>query len=267
MVDKEFTFVLGAQDPEMREIAKVLKKENRAFLHAAKDRLPVSARTAYDANAVVKLSRSGRGMGALLLPQAPAVFVECTLRGHAPMLRVDHHNPGDPGYAKPPEEYLQGSSIGQTLELLELEPTPTQRLIAAADHCLTAAYQGACPGVDPSELLFLRASWRAKMSGRSLTDVIDGILHAAKQVRRYYDSEYGESLFLDPTEAPLDLPEGGAYAGHPVRYRALFPGGELKEMLKGASAEHIERFMAMHRAQGREVYGNPHRGYAGAYLA
>jgi hypothetical protein len=38
-------------------------------------------------------------------------------------------------------------------------------------------------------------------------------------------------------------------------------------MLKGASPEHIERFMAMHRHQGREVYGNPYRGYAGAYLA
>lgn len=266
MVDKEATFVLGAQDPEMREIAKVLRKENRAFVHAAKDRLPVSSRSAYDADSVVRMTRSGRSSAALLLPQAPAVFVECTLQGHTPTLRVDHHNPGDPGYARPPEQYLEGASIGQTLGLLEMEPTPTQRLIAAADHCLTAAYQGACPGIDPSELLFLRASWRAKMSGRSLGDVIEGILHAAKQVRRYYDSEFGESVFLDPTEAPLDLPEGGAYAGRPVRYRALFPGGELKEMLKGATPAHIERFMASHRNQGREVYGNPYRGYAGAYL-
>jgi hypothetical protein len=38
-------------------------------------------------------------------------------------------------------------------------------------------------------------------------------------------------------------------------------------MLKGASPGHIERFMATHRSQGREVYGNPYRGYAGAYLA
>jgi hypothetical protein len=266
MVDKEFTFVLGAQDPEMREIRNALRKVNRAFVHAAKDRLPVSSRTAYEADSVVRISRPVRIREALLVPQAPVVFVECTVRGHAPMLRVDHHNPGDPGYAKPPESYLEGSSIGQTLLLLEMEASPTQRLLAAADHCLTAAYQGACPGVDPKELLFLRASWRARMSGRSFGDVIDGILHAAKQVRRYYDSEFGESLFLDPTEAPPDLAEGAAYAGRAVRYRELFPGGELKEMLKGASPEHIERFMAGHRGQGREVYGNPHRGYAGAYV-
>jgi hypothetical protein len=266
MVDKESIFVLGAQDPEMREIGNALRKVNRAFVHAARERLPVSARTAYGADGVVRIAPGGRSAEALLVPQAPAVFVECTVRGHPPILRVDHHNPGDPGYAKPPEKYLEGASIGQALRLLEMEANPTQRLIAAADHCLTAAYQGACPGVDPSELLFLRASWRAKMSGRSLGDVIDGILHAAKQVRRYYDSEFGESLFLDPTEMPPDLPEAGAYAGRPVRYRALLPGGELKEMLKGAAPEHIERFMAAHREQGREVYGNPYRGYAGAYL-
>jgi hypothetical protein len=267
MVDKGFTFVLGARDPEMREIAKVLGEENRPFVHAASAGAPVSARTAYEADGVVRLSRSGRGMPALLVPQAPAVFVECTLRGHTPVLRVDHHNPGDPGYAMPAERYLEGASIGQTLHLLEREPSATQRLLAAADHCLTAAYQGACPGIDPKELLFLRASWRARVTGRSLTDVVDGILHAAKQVRRRYDPELGESLFLDPTEIPPDLAEGGAYAGRALRYRELFfPGGELKEMLKGACPLHIERFLAGHRGEGREVYGNPYRGYAGAYL-
>lgn len=266
MVDKECTFVLGAQDPEMREIEHVVKRSGRAFLHAAREGWRVSPRTAYSADGVV-LGGPGRSAQALLPPQAAAVFVECTVRGHAPILRVDHHNPGDPGYARAPEAYLEGSSIGQTLRLLEMEPSATQRLIAAADHCLTAAYQGACPGIDPGELLFLRASWRSRMSGRSLSDVIDGILHAAKLVRRYYDSELDESLFLDPTEAPADLPEGGAYAGRAVRYRELLPGGQLKEMLKGASPEHIERFLRAHREQGREVYGNPYRGYAGAYLA
>jgi hypothetical protein len=267
MVDKDFAFVLGAQDPEMREIAHILRRVQRRYVHAAKDRMRVSSRTAYDADGVVKLSRGGRAIGAVLPPRDPAAFVECTVRGHEPVLRVDHHHPGDPGYPMPAEQYLQGASIGQLLALFEMEATPTQRLLAAADHCLTAAYQGQCPGVDPMELLFLRASWRARMSGRSLVDVIDGILHAAKQARRYYDSEYGESLFLDPTELPPDLAEGAAYAGRAVRYREWFPGGELKEMLKGGSPEHIERFMAMHRNEGREVYGNPYRGYAGAYIA
>jgi hypothetical protein len=147
-----------------------------------------------------------------------------------------------------------------------MDPTPTQKLLAAADHCLTAAYQGCCPGINPKELLFLRASWRSMTSGRSLMDVVEGIFHAAKQVRRYYDSEHGESMFLDPTQLPPDLAEGAAYAGRPVRYREWFRGPVVKEMLKGAAPDHIERFLTDHRARGREVYGNPYRGYAGAYI-
>ena len=266
MIDKEAIFVLGALDPEMREIARVLKKSARRHHHAAKDSQPVTTRNAYDADSVVNLARGGHFNEALLLAHAPTAFVECTLRGRDPLVRVDHHHPGDPGYDKPPERYLEGSSLGQALRLLEIEPSETQRLLAAADHCLTAAYRGLCPGIDPAELLFMRASWRARATGRTLSDVVEGILHAAKQVQRYYDSEYGESVFLDPAVLPADLAEAAAYIGHPIRYREFFRNGDLKEMLKGASPEHIERFMAMHREQGREVYGNPHRGYAGAYL-
>lgn len=265
MIDKEWVFVLGAQDPEMREIERVLRRDKHSFVHAAYRGERCVARTAYEAGNVVRMSRAGHPMPAVLLPAAPAVFVECTVQGHEPVMRVDHHHPGDPGYEKTAEAYLEGSSLGQVLRLLEMEANETQRLLAAADHCLTAAYQGICPGVDPGELLFQRAAWQAKMSGRTLSDVVDGIFHAAKQVHRHYDSESGEALFLDPTEVPLDLAEGAAYAGKPVRYRQLLPGGEIKEMLKGAQLAHIERFLAEHRAAGRKVYGNPHRGYAGAY--
>ena len=266
MVDKQALFVLGARDPEMREIASVLAARDRPFVYAAKGQAPVTPRSAYDANAVVQLGPSGRARESVFPPHVPAVFVECSVERREPAMRVDHHNPGDPGYAAPPERYLDGASIGQTLRLLEMDASETHKLIAAADHCLTAAYRGACPGVDPAELLFLRASWRARVSDRSFGDVVEGILHAAKQVRRYYDSEFDESVFLDPTEVPTDLAEGAAYAGRPVRYRELSRGGELKEMLKGAPPAHIDRFMARHRREGREVYGNPYRGYAGAYL-
>jgi hypothetical protein len=265
-MDKLWSFVLGAQDPEMREIEKAISRAGARYVHAAKRGVRCTARTAYEADNVVLVGPGGIARPALLPPQAPAVFVECSVRGHEPVLRVDHHNPGDPGYDKSPERFMEGSSLGQVLRVLEMEPNETQRLLAAGDHCLTAAYQGACPGIDPNELLFLRASWRAMVSGRSLADVMEGILHAAKQVKRHYDSEYGESVFLDPTEIPPDLPEGAAYAGKPVRYRALLAGGELKEMLKGASPEHITRFMQDHEQAGRTVYGNPYRGYAGAYI-
>lgn len=265
MIDKEWTFVLGAPDPEMREIERVLDDAGIGRHHAARGRRRVSARTAYDADGVVDVGPDQIPRAAVLAPNAPAVLVECGLAGREPVLRVDHHHPGDPGWAATPERYLEGSSLGQVLELLERDATDTQRLLAAGDHCVTAAYQGECPGVDPDELLFLRASWRAKVSERTLSDVVEGILDAAKRVRRHHDSEFGESRFLDPTEAPLDLAEGAAYAGLAVRYRELLPEGVLKEMFKGGTPEAVQAFMDEHAAAGRPVYGNPWRGYAGTY--
>jgi hypothetical protein len=264
MIDKDATFILGAQDPEMREIERVLDSARQARMHAARGRYRVNARTAYDADGVVHAGPGGT-RAALLLPGVPLAFVECGLAGCEPIARVDHHHPGDPGFEAGPERYMEGSSLGQVLQLLEREPTETQRLLAAGDHCLTAAYQGACPGVDPNLLLELRASWRARVSGRTLSDVIGGILDAADRVRTHHDSEFGESRFLDPTEIPLDLAEGSAYAGIPVRYRGLMPDGVLKEMFKGGNPAAVERFMAEHRSAGRQVYGNPYRGYAGTY--
>lgn len=215
MIDKDVLFVLGAQDPEMREIERTLLADRRRVLHAAAGGERTSPRMAYAADGAVLVRAGGRVREAVLPPHTPIATVECAVRGHHPVWRVDHHHPGDPGYEKGPGDYLQGSSLGQVLEGLEREPSATQRLLAAADHCLTAAYQGMCPGVDPQELLFLRAAWRAKLSGRTLGDVVEGIL----------------------------------------------------QELKGATPARIERFMAEHRAVGHAVYGNPYRGYAGAYLA
>lgn len=265
MIDKEWTAVLGAQDPEMREIEKALQDAKVRVLHAAWQGRRCTPATAYEAEGVVRMGPDGWARQAVLAPKAPALYVECGLPGRPPAARVDHHHPGDPGYEMPPERFLEGSSLGQVLTLLEREPTETQRLLAAADHCLTAAYQGRCPGVDPHDLLFLRASWQAKITGRTLSDVVEGILDAAKRVKRHYDSEFNESRFADPTQIPRDLPEGAAYAGKPVRYRALLPDGVLKEMLKGGDPQHVERFMREHEQAGRSTYGNPYRGYAGAY--
>ena len=266
MIDRDAVFVLGAQDPEMREIERVARDAGHVAVAAASGGQRCTPQTAYAADGVARLDGSGGAWrAAVLRPTQTAVWVECRLAGREPRVRVDHHHPGDPGFTAPPEDYLAGSSLGQVLALLEREPTDTQRLLAASDHCLTAAYQGRCPGVDPHELLFLRASWKAFISQRSLTDVMDGILDAAARVRRHRDGETGEARFLDPTQVPPDLPEGAAYAGVPVRYRAWLPDGQVKEMFKGGTPEAVEAFLAAHRAAGREVYGNPWRGYAGAY--
>ncbi|NEX64610.1 TetR family transcriptional regulator [Noviherbaspirillum galbum] len=263
--DPHTLFILGALDPEMREIARVLGVHRYAVAWAATGGQKCNSSSAYDADSALQMVQ-GRWRNQLILPRQPVVFVECAVARHAPVLRIDHHHPGDAGFDCRPHDFLRGSSLGQLLHLLGLEPDDTQRLLAAADHCLTSAYQGECPGVDPDELLFLRASWQAKMSSRPFGVVVSSILDAARLVRERYDALEGAALFLDPTLMVPDLPEGAARAGRPVRYRSMEPGGQVKEMLKGASAEMISSFMESHHALGRRVYGNPYRGYAGAYL-
>jgi hypothetical protein len=120
--------------------------------------------------------------------------------------------------------------------------------------------------VDVDELLFMRAAWQSLMTRRSLHETMTGIMDAAKLVKARFDPKQGASVFADPTRMPRDLPEGAAYAGLPVIYRGMLPGGELKEMIKGAEPDGIKAFMAKHQEQGHRVYGNPYRGYAGAYF-
>ncbi len=263
--EAQMLFILGALDPEMREIERVLGVHGYPVAWAAVGRHKCTSATAYDADSAMHMER-GRRQAQLILPRQPVVFVECALKQVMPTLRIDHHNPGDAGFDCGPQDYLRGSSLGQLLSLLNLEPDPTQRLLAAADHCLTAAYQGECPGVDPDELLFMRASWQAKMSYRSFGLVMSSILEAARLVRERYDPQVGAALFLDPTLTVPDLPEGAARAGMPVRYRSMEPSGIVKEMLKGASPDAISSFMKENHLLGRRVYGNPYRGYAGTYL-
>lgn len=259
--------VLGAQDPEMRAIEAALSQADIQFAYAAVGPTRCGAGSAYAADSVIRIDRNGRVSPALVLPSQPLVFVECRLNQFPFVGRIDHHHEGDPGFACSPADYLSGSSLGQTLQALGQTPDSTQRLLCAADHCLTAAYQGLCPGVDPDELLFMRAAWRALLSKQPLDHVIGLILDSAKRIEDRFDPSAGEAVFLDPTETPAELPEGAAYAGLPVRYRTLSgQGGHQKECLKGASSPRIQAFIDQHRAAGRRAYGNPHRGYAGVYL-
>lgn len=259
-------FALGAQDGEMREIEKVLSKFGFEYAYASTSGLRSDSSQAYQSQGVCSISSDGRVRSAVPPPNKAIAFVECTIPLRIPDARIDHHNPGDPGYEAPPARYLEGSSLGQVLALLGEKATDDQRLMAAADHCLTAAYQGLCPGVDPGELLFSRAAWQALMTRRTLSETMSSIIMAGAKVRRRYDERLGASFFSDPTRSPKDLPEGAAYVGIPVIYRSLMPGGTMKEMIKGACPARIEAFMREHQAKGRRTYGNPFRGYAGAYF-
>jgi hypothetical protein len=226
-IDKETTmnemFVLGAPDPEMEAIERLLRDFGVKFAFAAvlgRDGKPtrVTPREAYAPTHVI-VDGAGVEVDALLRGRLDEhmVFVECDLPGApagapAGVLRMDHHRPGDPGYGLGPVEFLRASSIGQVItwlakqgRLTEMcwgwEPKPYRLpprtredigrfgaasygacvigcgggthvvppeivLTAAADHCLSAAYAGKCPGVDPAALDAFRVRQRAEWLAR-----------------------------------------------------------------------------------------------------
>lgn len=260
-------FILGAQDPEMRSIEEVLTKNKIEYAFAGFDQQRSNAARANESNCVLKKT-PGRDYLTedIFRRDQPFAVVECRIPGSMPSLIVDHHEPGDPGFTMPPERYMEGSSLGQTLTFFSETPTDTHRLLCAADHCLSDAYRGLCPGVDPSELLFMRAAWKSKIMNKGLGEVVDGIMDAAKLIRNSVSDKTGFAEILDPTLINDYFPEASAYTGVPILYQSMSQSGDLKLMLKGANNEQISEFMRYNENEGNRVYGNPYRGYAGAYI-
>ena len=210
-------WILGAADPEMEAIEKLLRACGETVIHALDaSRERVRGASAYRA------FPPDFDDDAITGPDGCSVayWVECAADGEPAAsvqhVTIDHHRPGDPGYGRPPEEFLAASSLGQVITELARLSTPDDRLIdchsgcewlesspqgdhpgrllsrppltwdddaksywwveiawtdarygervlferiprdlvliAAADHCLGAAYRGECPGVDPDEL-------------------------------------------------------------------------------------------------------------------
>lgn len=123
MIDKDTTFVLGAQDPEMREIERVVQSAGLARAHAAHAGRRCTPQTAYAAQGVVLLGADAVARPVLLPPRAPAVFVECRLRGIEPVAVVDHHHPGDPGWACRPSVTWKAHPSGRCCGCSSVTPT------------------------------------------------------------------------------------------------------------------------------------------------
>src|SRR5690606_36652810 len=103
-------WALGAPDPEMQRIEDLLSGLGEQVVHAldaAGQRVHPGA--AYRATAL-----------SAPVPDGAAVYaVECGGPAiPAGAVAIDHHRPGDPGYGRPPAEFLAASSIGQVIAQL-----------------------------------------------------------------------------------------------------------------------------------------------------
>lgn len=144
---KNKCFILGAADPEMSAIEHLLTGCGAIYCYAMRDGLRVGAGNAYHSTCVMPPCPSRRGrpcevdafpaIGAVpgdtycphckrgdpsainwTLDDYSVIAVECSVEDITPAIVCDHHRPGDPGYGRPPSEFLPASSIGQVISLL-----------------------------------------------------------------------------------------------------------------------------------------------------
>lgn len=247
-------FILGAPDPEMKEIEKVILEAGHEVRYALQRGFRVRAQNAYSADTVNKPFDA----------DAELIFVECEVLGLTPSQVADHHKPGDPGYGKPPSEYLEASSLGQVLKMLGMEATQEQRIIAAADHCPTQAYRGECPGVLPTALADWRTRSRAERRGVSPEEMEKAIEQARLLLESAERIEFCGQRISWIALRGGEISEASARYNIPFMYKEPSRTGGTKMGIMGAQPEVIAAWMRDCRLS--NVYGDPARGYAGGYV-
>ncbi|HEU0276792.1 MAG TPA: hypothetical protein VFQ95_03080 [Rhodanobacteraceae bacterium] len=262
-------FVLGAADPEMNAIEHLLHGHGVPFVHAT-----TGGKRVYPANAY----RAGMPprARATLHADGQVYLVECVGAAARRAQRIDHHRPGDPGYGQPPVRYWQASSLGQTIAVLDaallpdtVAVTPELRMVAAADHCLGAAYRGLCPGVDPDALFHWHLASRAAFLHQSESQVLGAIEAAQAALRTAASVELAPGILVaDMRDRSYpELPLAAARSGRCCISQVTARDGRTKiGCLVGSPAE-VESFMhnwaPAQRLTG--IYGDAIRGFAGAY--
>jgi hypothetical protein len=258
-------FILGAADPEMQEIEKILQEQGQEFQYAKVDGKRCHPGNTYKADPV-------RFDGEIVL-------VECEPAGVHNFIRIDHHRPGDPGYGLGASDFWQASSLGQLCEMLNVSPSQDQVVLAAMDHCPAHASRGECPGVTAEEILerkIKEISAKLEVSQDVVRGRIAFMLERLKNASevviggqslkdlREFDNGVGYSLDLLTSQVATFNSGYGVLLSTQDR-----EGGAKKWTVAGhASPECIEAFKSeWASAQGLTgVYGVPTRGYAGGYL-
>src|SRR5690606_31605785 len=210
------------------------------------------------------------------VPDGSTVYaVECIDVLPSGWRRIDHHRPGDPGYGRPPSDFLPASSVGQVL--LELDRLGVADRLsaadiieaihaAAADHCLAAAYRGECPGVDPDKLMRWRVATRAAFQGRSPEELLADVERARAALREAPSIDLGAGTSVGDVRETFvrEIPEAAVRDG--VAYLGVVADrdGRRKVVLGGhTTPETVRAFMTdWAPSQGlADIYGDPARGF------
>jgi hypothetical protein len=290
-------WILGAADPEMAAIERLLQECGETVEHATvRDGVRVHPGNAY--------SERVDPVCADRYLHSNIYSVECAahyvIYGDSFSVdvpnRVDHHRPGDPGYGKPPADYWLASSLGQVIDRLHrlnvetldimMSLVPDHKLICAADHCLAHAYRGECPGVDPDDLMRWRVASRAAFQGRPEAEVMVSVEAAIAALQSAITpagciAVGNECYDADGMPWPLfeiadmrgrhvpELPEAASRTGICFIADGLpGPDGRIKVVCQSGTPEQIRSFIEEWApANGLvDIYGDPARGFAGGYI-
>ncbi|WHS57604.1 MULTISPECIES: hypothetical protein [Pseudomonas] len=260
MASKNPVWALGSYDPEMRAIRFMLAKAGERVVVANRLGRRCTSGNAYRADELSKPIDQCRQI----------IWVECRSDRYSQDrdLIVDHHNPGDPGYEASPSEYWEGSSIGQVAKILGV-CRPEHRLVAASDHCLSAAMRGECPGIDPSELMSWRIVARSAMAQIQPWYLKRMINRAVERLEALPRLSFGGIQIVDASfDSTPELRDAAAVARLPILTTRVNAAGNVKVGLYGANPEVVAGWMGMMESSGfaDHTYGNPFREYAGAIL-
>lgn len=150
-------------------------------------------------------------------------------------------------------------------------------LCAAADHCLSSAYRGACPGVDPDELMEWRIRIRAAFQGRDAEEVLADVNAARMKIQSALKDESPKGcgnhqhingdVVLDFRGQHIpELPEAAAREGIAVLAGPVGKDSPPKYVLLSGGPAVISAFLDGEIAPELvRRYGDPQRGFAGGY--
>jgi len=262
-------FLLGAEDPETVQIRQRLADAGEPWVNLMKGKHRVTSRNAYEAEPVPAL-RIAHMYDPEVRPTIYLVEGRPEGLGGFETVVIDHHHQGDPGYGKAPAQYMEASSLGQVLAVLGKDPTPEDQMVAAADHCLRAAYEGKCPGVAPTELALWRAKSRSKFIGMSLEEYQEQVNQARAKVLALPTVKIKGTPFRDSRDQQIkELPEASAQMCTAVLYSTPPKNGVFKEGVLSGTPKEIRLWKHWVTSRGANelsgVYGDPERGIAGGF--
>lgn len=309
MENKNILVVFGAPDPEEAMVRIIANSAGCQIATATYQGQPVHAGNAYKADGyildkyILDFSNRFERVDMTIMVECSEASIKSIKHACGKVVHCDHHNPGDPGYDKGPEDYWLGSSLGQLCALLSGKYTALSaatwaaclidgmastymiqkiKMIAAGDHCPADSYAGRCQGIDPEEFAKLRFLQRATEHHRRFkSNLQESLAETRKSLDRAVEllaSCKEKNGIVDIREYGMipELPEAALKTGKAYMAKIKETDregnetGNFKIVLGGhTTPEQVETFMAKARTINNRVgkpYGNPTRGYAGVVV-